>query len=74
LAQHTAANASKVTLERADGLLRVSVENDDPRGEESAGAAFTPRSIAERAEVLGGHVAVERTREGHTLVRVEIPL
>ncbi|HZT61304.1 MAG TPA: histidine kinase [Pyrinomonadaceae bacterium] len=72
--KHTAANASKVTLERADGLLRVSVENDDPRGEESAGAAFTPRSIAERAEVLGGHVAVERTREGHTLVRVEIPL
>lgn len=72
--KHSSATASKITLERADRSLRISIENDDPRADESARAPFTPRSITERAEELGGHVAVERTADAHTLVRVEIPL
>jgi signal transduction histidine kinase len=79
--KHTSASAGKVTLERADGSLRVSVENDGPRpgddGDNDAAAEvtpFTPRSITERAEELGGYVAVERTPDGRTLVKVEIPL
>jgi signal transduction histidine kinase len=72
--KHSTASASKITLERADRSLRISIENDDPRAEDSARAPFIPRSITERAEELGGHVAVERTPDARTLVRVEIPL
>ena len=78
--KHTSASASKITLERADRFLRVVVENDGPRRDEDGGgdpadvAPFTPRSITERAEELGGYVAVEHTTEGRTLVKVEIPL
>jgi signal transduction histidine kinase len=72
--KHSSAAASKITLERADRSLRISIENDDPRADDSARAPFTPRSITERAEELGGHVEVERTTDARTLVRVEIPL
>jgi signal transduction histidine kinase len=72
--KHSSAAASKITLERADRSLRISIENDDPRAEDSARPPFTPRSITERAEELGGRVAVERTPDARTLVRVEIPL
>jgi signal transduction histidine kinase len=72
--KHSSAASSKITLERADRSLRISIENDDPRPEDAPRATFTPRSISERAEELGGHVEVERTRDASTLVRVEIPL
>lgn len=72
--KHSSAAASKITLERADRSLRISIENDDPRSDDAPRAAFTPRSIHERAEELGGHVRVERTADARTLVRVEIPL
>jgi signal transduction histidine kinase len=72
--KHSSATASKITLERADRSLRISIENDDPRADEGARASFTPRSITERAEELGGHVTVEQTADAHTLVCVEIPL
>ncbi len=72
--KHSSATAGNITLERADRSLRISIENDDPRADEGAPPPFTPRSITERAEELGGHVAVERTADAHTLVRVEIPL
>jgi signal transduction histidine kinase len=72
--KHSSAAASKITLERADRSLHISIENDDPRADESERPPFTPRSITERAEELGGHVEVERTTDARTLVRVEIPL
>ena len=72
--KHSSAAASKITLERADRSLRISIENDDPRPDDAPRATFTPRSIHERAEELGGHVRVERTADARTLVRVEIPL
>jgi signal transduction histidine kinase len=74
--KHSSATASKITLERADRSLLISIENDDPRTDDegAARAQFTPRSISERAEELGGHVEVERAPDGRTLVRVEIPL
>ncbi|HVF67051.1 MAG TPA: histidine kinase [Pyrinomonadaceae bacterium] len=72
--KHSSAAASKITLERADRSLRISIENDDPRPDDAPRAAFTPRSIHERAEELGGHVEVERTADARTRVRVEIPL
>jgi signal transduction histidine kinase len=72
--KHSSATASRITLERADRSLRILIENDDPRVEDSARAQFTPRSITERAEELGGHVSVERTADARTVVCVEIPL
>jgi signal transduction histidine kinase len=72
--KHSSAAASKITLERADRSLHISIENDDPRADESERPPFTPRSITERAEELGGHVEVERTTDARTLVRIEIPL
>lgn len=72
--KHSSAVSSRITLERADRSLRISIENDDPRSEDAPRALFTPRSISERAEELGGQVEVERTKDARTLVRVEIPL
>jgi signal transduction histidine kinase len=72
--KHSSATAGKITLERADRSLRISIENDDPRADDGTRPPFTPRSITERAEELGGHVAVEQTADARTLVRVEIPL
>lgn len=72
--KHSSAASSRITLERADRSLRITIENDDPRADDAPRAAFTPRSIHERAEELGGHVRVERTQDARTLVRVEIPL
>ena len=72
--KHSSTAVSRITLERADSSLRISIENEDPRAEDSARAQFTPRSITERAEELGGHVSVERTPDARTVVRVEIPL
>jgi signal transduction histidine kinase len=79
--KHTDATFSTITFERTGRSLRLRIENDDARnGDEphavgtSPRAAFTPRSITERAEELGGHVRVERGSGGHTTVQVEIPL
>lgn len=72
--KHSSAAAGRITLERADRSLRISIENDDPRTDDAPRPTFTPRSIAERAEELGGHVRVERTADARTLVCVEIPL
>lgn len=70
--KHTEATRCVVTLETESGNLLLSIENDG-----AAAAPFTPRSISERAEALGGHarVGVERGTDGsHTAVRVRIPL
>ena len=42
-------------------------------GAESAALNFTPKSIAGRAEALGGQVRIS-ARDGMTTVGVEIPL
>ena len=72
--RHAAASRSTITVARADGTLRLSIENDDAPAEADGEAApFVPASIAERAEELGGRVIVERER-GRTVVKVEVPL
>ncbi|PYS81253.1 MAG: hypothetical protein DMF67_17515 [Acidobacteria bacterium] len=72
--RHTEAASIKITFERAGPSLRLRIENDDARAEGGAARApFTPGSITERAEELGGHVRVERSCHGHTTVHVEIP-
>jgi signal transduction histidine kinase len=56
----------------ADRLL-LSIENDNAEGEEGI-ADFTPRSITERAEALGGRATVACDGRGRTVVVVRVPL
>ena len=73
--RHAAASSSKITIARADGMLRLYIENDDvPAEGEASFEPFVPGSIAERAAELGGSVRVERSRDGRTVVKVEVPL
>jgi signal transduction histidine kinase len=73
--KHTEATSSKITFERADSSLQLCIENNGGRAEDEASSApFIPVSITERAEELGGHVDVERSLDGYTIVKVEIPL
>jgi signal transduction histidine kinase len=73
--KHTEATSSKITVEREASFLRLCIENDGADAANGAARApFIPRSIAERAEALGGSLRVEHSQAGHTVVKVEIPL
>lgn len=69
--RHTSAGRAEVRLSAAGERLHLVVEND---GAGEGPAAFTPRSLDERASALGGGVRVERPAPGRTAVHVEIPL
>lgn len=72
--KHTDASLCKITVECAESILRLSIENNNPRQNGDGLAGFVPRSIAERTEDLGGRVRIEQNLDGGTAVRVEIPL
>jgi signal transduction histidine kinase len=69
--RHTDAAHASVRIAAREDQVSVQVENEARPG---AGEAFSPRSLVERAEALGGHVAVVSGAAGRTTVRVEIPL
>jgi signal transduction histidine kinase len=70
--RHTTATSVTLTVEGSlDGSVAVRIENETP--EDTANREFLPRSIAERAESLGGHTHVS-TANGRTVVQIEIPL
>jgi signal transduction histidine kinase len=52
----------------------VTLQIEDQERSARASTAFTPRSIRERASALGGHMTVDRRRDGRTIVEVKIPL
>ena len=68
--RHTAARNAFVHLVCEGRLLTVDIGNEA----QDLPAAFTPRSIRERAEALGGSALVERDADGYTVVRIAIPL
>jgi signal transduction histidine kinase len=69
--RHTTATSVSLTVEcNAEGNVAVRIENEAPR---SANREFIPRSIAERAESLGGRTMVS-SANGRTVVQIEIPL
>jgi signal transduction histidine kinase len=72
--KHTQAAHSTIDLDCNETTLFLSIENDGEVGEEAELAPFTPGSITGRAEALGGHARVERRPDGHTRVKIEIPL
>jgi signal transduction histidine kinase len=70
--RHTTATSVTLTVEPGTGgSLAVRIENSTPDG--TAPSAFVPKSIAQRAQSLGGHVHVSSI-DGRTAVRIEIPL
>ena len=71
--KHTAASRAAVVLDASADRLLLSVENDNADGEEGI-ADFTPRSITERAEALGGRATVASDGRGRTVVLVRVPL
>ena len=66
--KHTSATTSRISVERVNGTLSLTIENN------RATEPFTPRSIAERAHELGGEVKVICGPDDRTVVRVQIPL
>jgi signal transduction histidine kinase len=73
--KHTQAATSRINLDCNETTLFLSIENDGETGEKEAELApFTPGSITGRAEALGGQARVEQRADGHTRVRIEIPL
>jgi signal transduction histidine kinase len=70
--RHTTATAVRLTVScNPGGNVVVGIENE--ASPEMTVRDFVPRSIAERAESLGGTTEVT-TLEGRTVVRIEIPL
>ena len=70
--RHTTATSVTLTVEGSpDGSVAVRIENET-RGH-ATNREFLPKSIAERAESLGGHTHVS-TANGRTVVQIEIPL
>ncbi|HXG65785.1 MAG TPA: hypothetical protein VNO70_11810, partial [Blastocatellia bacterium] len=70
--RHTQSERAFVGIECSKRLLRLRIENDGVPG--LTPAVFTPDSIAERAEALGGQTRVEIFGDLGTSVVVEIPL
>ncbi len=71
--KHTQATHCVVKLDLIDNSLVLCIANDNTPTETEF-VSFRPRSIAERAESLGGSASVERDDKNQTVIRVQIPL
>lgn len=69
--KHTRATHVTLGLACREGCFRLRIENN---GAEQPFVDFTPSSIAERAEALGGAARVQTAENGTTVVSVEVPL
>jgi signal transduction histidine kinase len=71
--RHTRAKRASVSMKCDDTKLLLEVANPvaDRTGQPKT---FTPKSISERAQALGGGVFVEQTADGYTVVHVRIPI
>jgi signal transduction histidine kinase len=69
--RHTHARSARVGLSLAGNAVRLQVENELTGGVEPP--RFTPGSITDRAEALGGTTEVV-SESGRTVLRVEVPL
>lgn len=70
--RHTISRNVIIGLECHGDYIILRIENDAEG--EPVTDHFTPRSILERAEALGGQAIVERNGTDHTVVVVKIPL
>ena len=70
--RHTSARRAAIRLLVDTDHVTLQIEDlERPR---RAPVTFTPRSIRDRASALGGHMTVDRRRDGRTIVEVTIPL
>jgi signal transduction histidine kinase len=71
--RHTAAKKAFVNIlcENSQLLLKIGNEAGNDSIEPKS---FTPRSISERVQLLGGRTFVEQREEGQTVVHVTIPM
>jgi signal transduction histidine kinase len=69
--KHTSARRGLIRLKCLNGWIKIRIENECP-GDQVA--EFMPRSIAERADALGGKACVEQGLCGTTIVHIEIPV
>jgi signal transduction histidine kinase len=81
--RHALCDDASVLLDCHEGKIFVEIKNRRPQLVTTAGAGsngnaeqrmFRPRSIAERAELLGGKTEVLVDENNYTVVRVSIPL
>jgi signal transduction histidine kinase len=69
--RHTQATTATIKMASSNGHLALCIENE--QAVENSSPPFKPRSIAERAEALGGRWHIEQSN-GSTSVIIEIPL
>src|SRR5688572_2924569 len=69
--RHTQARSAVVALNLDAHVIQLQVENDSSVGQ--GRVSFTPGSISDRAEALGGRTQV-LLEEDRTILRVEVPL
>jgi signal transduction histidine kinase len=72
--KHTESLTSRISFKSYREHLVVTIQNESPVGMETISRPFTPISLTERAEALGGQVELEQRKEGYTIIRVSIPL
>jgi signal transduction histidine kinase len=69
--RHTSAEEATVVLQRQGDRLRVCIEN--PVSQEGPPPPFTPQSLTDRAQTLGGQAHIEQQRD-RTSVVIDVPL
>lgn len=77
VAKHSRAHSAKVRMEYTPQLLRLAVADDGvglPAGANEQRRGLGLVAMAERAELLGGKLTLERQPRGGTLVLLEVPL
>jgi signal transduction histidine kinase len=70
--RHTSSLRATICLACHKDHLILRIENDAVVG--TTPVPFTPRSLTERVEALGGQVCVDGMITGRTVVRIDIPL
>jgi signal transduction histidine kinase len=71
ICKHTSAQRGSVHLQCRNGWLGIQISNEAPT---QVPLDFTPRSISERAQALGGRAHVRQEADGQTAVHIHIPV
>ena len=69
--RHSEANAAAVRLSTSDDRLLLQIED---AGQAPQASVFTPKSLTERVEALGGRLRIGTSAMGGAAVTIEIPL
>lgn len=72
--KHTESLTSRISFKSYREHLVVTIQNESLAGMGTISRPFTPISLTERAEALGGQVELEQREEGYTIIRISIPL